>query len=389
MSSRNPTPLQPGMNGEIDGKMVEVLCHVLMGIEEGGETWHWSEYLLRCEDGGAATLVYELTDSGPEWKIFHRFDPASPLGITAASRLAVGSRVQVDGIDAVVDLVGQSRVYAIDGNAPANFSVGRLDRYFNARSGDHLLVVSWGSSEVEHYLGGRIRAQDVETAFGITLPAPVRRAVAPAARYETQRESRDWGGLAKLLFFVMLLGVVVATNLTPSCSQGDAWKLRALPSTQLSKTAHLTLDGKNYTLQETRTLELASPLHARLCRLFLLQAEDGEWRRLLIGAAESPEEAWLLEPFTDVALTTPGALGNLREAQQVTLGEHRFQCRELLRSRWLPSTDGTHPPEEAERLRYGMLLVGENAFWLLDWSTASARLCKIRPLTPAELKPRR
>jgi hypothetical protein len=375
------------MNGEIDGRLVELLCHVRMGMEEGGETWHWSEYLLRCEDGGAATLVYELTEAGPQWKIFHRFEPANPLGITEASRLAVGSRVQVDGIDAVVDLVGQSRVYAIEGDAPSNFSVGRLDRYINARSSEHMLVVSWNGTEVEHYLGAHIRAQDVETAFGIQLPPPPPREPRPALHYGMERESRDWGGLAKFGFLLIGFCVLIATNFTPSCDSEAAWKLRELPSTRLAQQARLSIAGKTCTLQETRCLEFASPSYARLVRLCLFQAEDGGQRVILFGAAEAREEAWLLEPDTTTPLPSPGQLGNLRAGQAFTLGTHRFASRELLRSRWLPSADGGPAPEEGEHLRYGLLLVADNALWLLDWNITSARLNRIRSLTPAELKP--
>lgn len=385
--SRNPTPLQPGMNGEIDGRMVEVLCHVLMGIEEGGETWHWSEYLLRCEDGGAATLVYELTDNGPEWKIFHRFEPANPLGIPAASRLSVGSRVQVDGIDATVDLVGQSRVYAIEGNAPANFHVGRLDRYFNARSGDHLLVVSWNSDEVEHYLGARIRPQDVETAFGIKLPAPPPRPRGSAINSEMEHQRKDWGGIAKLLFMLLGFCALTATHFTPSCDSGNSWKLRELPALRLPLLSKLTLAENAYTIQETRYLELATPRASRLVRQYLLLGQKGEETRILIGAGEAREDAWLLETDDSAPLPSPGQLGNQREGQPLTLGSRRFAIRSLLRLRWLPGTENSRPPEESERLRHGLLLVADNSFWLLDWDPKTARLSRIRTLTSAELTP--
>ncbi len=46
-----------------------------MGATIDGETYYWSEFNLRADDQTSATLVFEETDDGGDWKLFTDFTP--------------------------------------------------------------------------------------------------------------------------------------------------------------------------------------------------------------------------------------------------------------------------------------------------------------------------
>ena len=104
--------------------------------------------------GESATLVYEETEHGREWRLFTLFEP----GVSDDRR---GRRHQtrrrpdlnLDGTDVRVTLVDQSRVYHIEGQAPEGVELGDVADYFNAEGGNNMVVVSWTGEEVECYRG--------------------------------------------------------------------------------------------------------------------------------------------------------------------------------------------------------------------------------------------
>jgi hypothetical protein len=179
----NPTNLRVGATGVLSGMQFKVVGRVVMGMEQGGATYYWQEFNLLDTAGRRATLVFEETENGPEWKLFQMFDPIRPLTVAEAARKQVGDIINLDGNPTAITLVDESRVYDIEGDAPEGVEVGDVARYFNADAGDRMLVVSWTGDEIEYYRGVDVPAQLVAAAFGLApQPAPggMRTAAAPS-----------------------------------------------------------------------------------------------------------------------------------------------------------------------------------------------------------------
>ena len=94
MSYSNPTPIRIGMTGTIAGTQYRVVGRVVLGEEEDGETYYWNEFNLESDGGGAATLVYEQTEHGGEWRLFRMFEPDHPLTAADAATKRVGDPLE-------------------------------------------------------------------------------------------------------------------------------------------------------------------------------------------------------------------------------------------------------------------------------------------------------
>src|SRR5690348_3077991 len=97
MSYENPTPLKVGATGTLNGWRVRVAGRIVMGVEIDGATYFWNEYHLLDGSGNAATLVFEETENGYEWKLFRAFTPLRPLSAGEAAAKKVGDMINLDG----------------------------------------------------------------------------------------------------------------------------------------------------------------------------------------------------------------------------------------------------------------------------------------------------
>src|ERR1700749_2227948 len=167
MSFNNPTAVKVGMTGTFSDVTYRVLGRVVMGVVDDGTAYYWNEFNLKADSGESATLVYEVTERGGEWRWFTMFDPQFPITAADAATKRVGDPLNLDGTDVRVTLLDRSRVYYIEGQAPEGEEVGDHAEYFNAESGNTMIVVSWTGDEVECYHGVTISASVVAQAFNI------------------------------------------------------------------------------------------------------------------------------------------------------------------------------------------------------------------------------
>ncbi len=172
MSFENPTRLRIGMHADFACKNYRVLGRVVMGESEDDDTYYWQEFNLKADDGSYADLVYEVSESGGQWKLFTMFEPEYPLTAADAATKHVGDPLNLTGEDVRVTFRGSSKVYRIEGVAPEGIEIGDVAEYFNAEAGDLMQVVSWTGDEVEYYNGTNLAEEFVNSAFKLP-PEPV------------------------------------------------------------------------------------------------------------------------------------------------------------------------------------------------------------------------
>src|SRR5664280_2895940 len=112
MSFANPTALKIGMTGALYGQQFRVAGRSVMGVVVDGQTYYWNEFNIVNQQNQSGTLVYEVTESGPEGE-----------------------------------------------------DVGDVAHYFNAQAGDQMLVASWTGDDIEFYRGMELARGLVAEAF--------------------------------------------------------------------------------------------------------------------------------------------------------------------------------------------------------------------------------
>ena len=167
MSYPNPTSLRVGMQGRLLGTDYRVAGRVVLGMQEGRQTYYWQEFNLVSQTGESVTLVYEPTEAGAEWRCFTLFEPEYPLTAQDAATKPTGACLNLDGTDVRVTLIGNSRVFHIEGQAPEGVEIGDVAHYFNAEGRGARIVVSWTGEEVECYRGDDLSEAAVRAAFNL------------------------------------------------------------------------------------------------------------------------------------------------------------------------------------------------------------------------------
>src|SRR5262249_22728950 len=128
---------------------------------------YWTEFNLVDASLKSATLVYEETVRGVEWRIFTMFDPVTPMTAAEAATKTLGDVVNLDGVDMPVTYVSDSHIYHVEGTAPEGEQVGSEANYFNLEQGSRMEVVSWTGEEVEFYHGATVSRSLVAAAFNL------------------------------------------------------------------------------------------------------------------------------------------------------------------------------------------------------------------------------
>lgn len=220
MSYENPTRLRIGMHGDFAGRDFRLLGRVVMGVTVNGENYFWNEFNLEAATGETATLVYEGTDDGGQWRLFTMFEPEAPLSATEAAGKKVGDTINLNGTEMTVTLVDQSKVYRIEGTAPEGVKVGSIANYFNIEADSAMQVVSWTGDEVEFYNGVNLSAAAVNQAFGLPREAASGSRIFSRLSGDGDDSSGSSLGMGKFLLYMLVIVVifVVVFGRGMSCS---------------------------------------------------------------------------------------------------------------------------------------------------------------------------
>lgn len=228
MNFANPTALRLGLTGTLAGKRYRVAGRVVMGMEDGGETYFWNEFNIINDEGESATLVFEETELGGEWKLFIYIEPADRLTAAEAAKKRVGDRLNIDGTSVRVSLVDESRVYHIEGQAGEGVETGDIAHYFNAEAVNTMIVVSWTGDDVEYFRGVNLPRGTVARAFGINESSSAD--LTKAASFYGGGTSSLASGLLSLpqkLLPVLVVGFIALVFLLQMPSCNFKWPTRA------------------------------------------------------------------------------------------------------------------------------------------------------------------
>lgn len=307
------------MSGTLAGRRYRVLGRVVMGMEEAGETYYWNEFNLVNDEGKSATLVYEETERGGQWRLFTLFEPEFPITAEDAAAKRVGDPLNLDGTDVRVTLVDESRVYHIEGQAPEGVEVGDVAHYFNAEAGDTMQVVSWTGDEVEVYRGLNLPPSAVASAFGIRI-RPTAGITSNFLRSGQDNNSTSSGFVMRIVGAILGAAILVAgySSCRPARQRAGVVKTIA-PASPLALGSVGRLDARTYRITGHALVEIAQVGRRYERHEYHLLNED-ENRALLVYGTKPGAKDWVLfTPLQPLTPLTPQQAAALRVGESVNL----------------------------------------------------------------------
>ena len=352
MSFANPTPIKIGMTGAFDGRQYRVTGRVVMGMEDGGETYYWNEFNLVSDSGESATLVFEETERGGEWRLFTLFVPEFAMTAEDAATKRVGDQLNLDSHDVRVTLVDETRVYHIEGEAPEGVEVGDVAHYFNAGTSNRMIVVSWTGDEVEYYRGVTVSAGMIASVFD--LPSGQLSNLSRSAGSSFLSSTSGWsdgganlrpGTIVKLAVVVLSFAIIVAGFALIRSGRAHSTPAKTpAPPVPLTLGSAGTLDGKNYRIQGHAVVEIAQ-VGRRYDRHEYHLFDDEENRSLLIYGLKPGDKDWFLfTPLNPAEPLTPARAATLRVGEIVNVDGYTAPVTEIFQSE-LRQTEGANLPD--------------------------------------------
>jgi hypothetical protein len=342
-------------------------------MEEAGETYYWNEFHLIADDGNCATLVHEVTERGVEWRMFTLIEAANPLTAAEAASKRLGDSVNITGVQMGVTCVDESRVCFIEGEAPEGVELGDVARYFNAESGNEMIVVSWTGDEVEVYRGFTFPASAVAGAFGIT-------SVPTNALRQLSGDDESSSGRSNLMLGMVAIVVMVLAGV-------GWWSCNARPRNsappKLAR-AQLTigqsgeLNAARYRIIGHAAVEVGR-VGKRILRHEYVLSDDANEVLLTQGSEPDAGEWQLLTPVQTPRELTASKLAALKLGDSIEFDGAFAQVKEMFLSR-VPSVEGTTPFAAGTSL-YGVLARSPKETFLVRWSETNATFYHITILS--------
>ncbi len=296
MNFANPTALRLGMSGTLAGKRYQVAGRVVMGMDDGGETYFWNEFNVINDEGESATLVFEETELRGEWKLFIYIEPTDRLTAAEAATKRVGDRLNIDGTSVRVSLVDESRVYHIEGQAGEGVETGDIAHYFNAEAANTMIVVSWTGDDVEYFRGVNLPRGTVARAFGIRESSSAD--LTKAASFYGGGTNALASGLLSLprkLLPVLVVGFIALVFLLQMPSCNFKWPTRTLkriaaPSSGLKLNNTGKLAGANWHVRSHAVVQISEVGQIYERHEYNLVDDDGNQSLLVHGLSPGVDD---------------------------------------------------------------------------------------------------
>lgn len=326
MSFANPTPIRLGMTGTFNGRKFRVAGRVVMGMEDGGETYYWNEFNLADDAGDSATLVYEETERGGEWRLFTLFEVEYPLTAADAATRRVGDRLTLDDGEVRVSLVDESRVHFIEGTAPEGVEVGDIAHYFNAETSQRMIVVSWTGDEVEYYRGVTLSAKTIATAFNLPSERFADKAstlgggLTSAWQGSSEGQYLSAGKFARIVALALGVFVILAVFVArPFGGKRTAVQKLAAPAARLAVGRSGSIDGKAYRIASHTLVEIAQVGRIYDRHEYQLVSDAGESQLLVQGLKSGDTDWFLFAPVQPTEPLTPTKAAAVKAGESVNV----------------------------------------------------------------------
>jgi len=363
MSFANPTKIRLGMAATLFGRNYRVIGRSVLGETEASGTYFWNEFNLETSGGKYATLVFEESKSGGQWKFFEMFDPVTPMTAREAAEKREGDPVNFDGAPLRVTLVDRSRVYFIEGKVPEGVAVGQQANYFNAEAGEKMIVVSWTGDEVEFYAGKTITHGTVAFAFNLKGLARLGFAVSGGRSFLNARS------LARLLFLGLLVVLFLFIFSGPcSLRRPSAVLVVAAAPPPFAAGESGVFNDRRYRIASHAVVEVTQP-GLRFSRHEYELNDDDSHSSVLISGADSNAANWIwcapIEPPTPL---TPQQAAALSAGQTISLGREPAQIARLFRSTILKVDGAPTPIYPPGGVYYGYSATMKSNILIVRWN---------------------
>jgi hypothetical protein len=375
MSFENPTRLRIGMHGNFGGKDYRVIGRVVLGESEDGETYYWNEFNLVARPGEEATLVFEQTEHGPQWRLFTMFEPECPLTAADAATKRVGDRLNLTGDDVRVTFRGSSRVYRIEGEAPEGVEVGDAAEYFNAEGGSLMQVVSWTGDEVEYYNGVNLASGLINSAFNLPYESGSLSRFAKA--FSPSGSSSGSGNYTSGLKFLLQAGAVVllfflifgrSLSCSASYESAPTQKMSAAPP-PLTLGATGILDGKSYRVTAHAVVEIDETGSIFERHEYQLTDDNGKTSRLVCGLQPGDKNWTMFTPLDPLEPPRAAECAAKKIGDAVNVSGVDGTVREIFLST-VRSVEGDVGGDWLSgAVRFGYLAKSDYHLLLVRWST--------------------
>jgi hypothetical protein len=368
------------MTGNLSGTQYRVVGRVVLGEREEGETYYWNEFNLESYDGEEATLAFEETERGSEWRLFQMFEPEYPMTAEDAATRRAGDPLNLEGTQVFIRLAAESRVYHIEGKAPEGVEVGDVAHYFNAVSGNTMIVVSWTGEEVECYKGFDLSPTTVSSAFNVRLEgfSSLLRAAGGKGHFT--------GGVAGLVGTLIVVAVtLVGFRSFTSGRRPVAFVKTQAPGSLLALGKTGTLDGARYQVQSHLLVEVAMVGRKFDRHEYVLSDEAGAKALLLRGSKPGVADWWLIQPIEPATPLSPQQAAAVQWGQTVNVGGMTAKVSELFQS-----TIRQADSPEASELNIGNTYFGfsgaaQEAQLLVRWNTNNINFFEGKRLSEKEV----
>jgi hypothetical protein len=319
MPHGNFSPIRVGMSGVLNGATYRVVGRMLMSMEEDGQVYYWNEFHLIGPDDKRALLVHETT-GGPQWRLFRLLEPKHPITAAEAATKRVGDAINLTGDSLRISCVDESRVCEIEGEAPEGVEQGDLASYFNAESGNQMIVVSWTGDEVEVFRGVNLPGYAVLKAFGVKPGAATSNGSGQTADSISQAydddESRAWKGVIIAGFVVVVIAGLVYWRMRGESGEVTARKtVVKAPRAKYAFGQVGNVDNLHYRISGQALVEVAR-VNRREERHEYTMSDDNENRAVLL---QTGNDWYWLKPFTPAMPLTPKQAGARRLGDSVDI----------------------------------------------------------------------
>ena len=389
----NPTALRLGMSGTLAGKRYRVTGRAVMGMDADGERYYWNEFNLANDDSDSATLVFEETENGGEWKLFIAVEPEVTMTAAEASTKNIGDRLTIDYTSVTVSLVDESRIYFIEGKAPEGMEVGDVAHYFNAESGNTMIVVSWTGDEVEYFRGINLKRDAVTQAFGIKEYSAAN--LSQAASLLAGDKSSFTSGLSSALpkLFPALIGIFIAFVFIlkmPSCNilpTSRSTKRISAPKSALKPGDTGKLANANWLVRSRAIVQISEVGLKYERHEYDLTSDDGSQAMLIHGMSPGADDWFYFTPLTPIEPMTPAKAAEVRVGETVNVDGvivpigHLFQS---LTARKDFAPDAT-PVNSSSDMMFGYSGESSITTLVVRWDSRSVQFLKGKRLTNREI----